>query len=163
MKKFSQTLIKGMNWMLLGILTLLGFPNCKNTSADEYGTPYAEYVIKGKVVGEKENPLIGIPVIVRAEFTKKNGVILDNYHLYTDTVYTDQQGEYIQQRTDFPSELDMTVIANGVEEKNDATYATDSIKFNITGKDFSGGDGWYRGKVEKTAPTVKLGEKKTDE
>lgn len=166
MKKSIRPIIKGTNWALAGLLTLLGFAGCDNEDDPdgpiicEYGAPYAEYVIKGKVTGESGNPLADIPVVVKANFSKRPGVILDNYHLYTDTVYTDQQGDFEQKRGGFPAAMDMTVIANGVDGKKKENFATDSVKFNIVDKDFKGGEGWNAGTVEKTAPTIKLKENK---
>lgn len=74
-------------------LVLLGFSACSSGEdpLDMYGTPVAEFNIKGKVV-DSENPekgLPGIQVLVRSRKTDYNRA---------DTLYTDAEGEFIHQK-----------------------------------------------------------------
>lgn len=58
--------LTGMNKLLAGLLTLLGFSlaACDKIGADEYGAPYVEYEIKGKVVNDKGTAIPDIQVIL---------------------------------------------------------------------------------------------------
>lgn len=47
-------------WMLL--LSLLGFAGCDEPQEDMYGTPYAEYTVKGRVTDAAGTPIAGIEV-----------------------------------------------------------------------------------------------------
>ena len=61
MKRFYPHFLNSMNWVLAGLLTLLGF-SCSDSDDDgggqveEYGCPHANYEIKGKVVNRPNNP-----------------------------------------------------------------------------------------------------------
>ena len=55
-------------WMLL--LSLLGFAGCDEPQEDMYGTPYAEYTVKGRVTDAAGTP-IGRPFApIRGEPTR---------------------------------------------------------------------------------------------
>ena len=41
MKKLNRKLIRGTNWALAGLLSLLGFSSCGNP-VEEYGSPHAD-------------------------------------------------------------------------------------------------------------------------
>jgi len=61
--KTKKVLLKSINWLLAGILTLLGFTGCEKNGVDEYGVPYADYTIKGEVVNKATGkPVEGIQV-----------------------------------------------------------------------------------------------------
>ena len=50
-----HSILKGFNWILAGLLSLLGFSVTSCGATDEYGSPYAEYELKGKVIDGPEN------------------------------------------------------------------------------------------------------------
>ena len=59
--KTKSILIKGINMMLAGALSLLGFAGCQKTDETflaEYGVPHTDYSVKGMVV----NKVTGKPV-----------------------------------------------------------------------------------------------------
>ena len=60
----SKIFIKGVNWALAGILSLLGLTNCCDRyGAPEYGSPHADYTLKGTVVNKATGqPITGIYV-----------------------------------------------------------------------------------------------------
>ena len=61
--KTNKAFIKGINWVLAAIISMLGFAGCDSIGADEYGTPYADYTIKGVVVNKATGkPIAGIRV-----------------------------------------------------------------------------------------------------
>ena len=59
MKNPNHKLLKVANWLLAGILALLGFSACNDDEEqpDMYGTPHANFTIKGKVVNDESMPL----------------------------------------------------------------------------------------------------------
>lgn len=60
MKK-NKTFIKTLNLILTGLLVILGFSNCEPRM--EYGTPNADYSVKGKVVNKEDSkPVEGIRI-----------------------------------------------------------------------------------------------------
>ena len=62
--KINKVFIKSVNWALAGMLSLLGFVSCKKTKTElEYGSPYADYTLKGTVVNKATGkPITGIRV-----------------------------------------------------------------------------------------------------
>ena len=61
--KINRAFIKGTNWALAGLIGLLGFTNCDKYGPDEYGTPNADYTVKGTVVDKVTGkPIKGIRV-----------------------------------------------------------------------------------------------------
>ena len=83
------------NRILSGVLVLLGFNACDGTGADEYGTPYCRFEIKGKVLDELREPVKDARVIVK-ELTS-DGEPMGAY-------YTDSQGIYKADSTDIKME-----------------------------------------------------------
>ena len=58
--------------MMSGALVLLGFTSCDENSTGtgrcEYGTPYAKYEIKGKVMGEDRQVVSDARILVPVSF-----------------------------------------------------------------------------------------------
>ncbi len=127
------------NRLMVGILALLGFAGCDQTGPDEYGTPLAEYRVKGKVVdADTKQPVTGMQVV--------SGVPLDGDKLQwyeADTVYSDVKGEFEIVHRSYPTRT-YRVIWEDMRETPE--YKKDSTDLAITGK-FSGGSGWYEGHV----------------
>jgi len=56
--KIKMVIIKGINLILIGLLSLLGFTGCVKEPVDEYGTPHADYSVKGSAVNKTtEKPI----------------------------------------------------------------------------------------------------------
>ena len=63
MKTDRRTFIKSMNRVLAGAIGMLGFAGCNIMGAEEYGTPHADYTVKGAVVNKAtKKPVGGIRV-----------------------------------------------------------------------------------------------------
>jgi len=64
MKTDRRAFLKQINWVLAGILGMLGFAGCDIVGGkEEYGTPYADYTVKGAVVNKATGkPIAGIRV-----------------------------------------------------------------------------------------------------
>jgi putative lipoprotein (rSAM/lipoprotein system) len=61
--KTVKVFFKGMNWVLAGVLSILGFVSCDRHGPIEYGSPYSDYTVKGSVVNKATGkPIEGIYV-----------------------------------------------------------------------------------------------------
>ena len=69
-------------WMLL--LSLLGFAGCDEPQEDMYGTPYAEYTVKGCVTDAAGTPIAGIEVRRPSWGSDPSAVRTDTRGAYTD-------------------------------------------------------------------------------
>ena len=129
-----------MRRILQMLLTILGFTGCDLlTSCMEYGSPYAEFELKGTVSdGEKLIENVGVSF-------SSNNPYLDSL-----TMITDHKGEFsfkasYTEATDFQ----YTLIANDLNGK----YESDTIKGYILRSDFKRkkrDDQWFDGKATKT-------------
>ena len=69
MKIDRRTFIKKMNWALAGMIGMLGFSGCEKIGVEEYGTPHADYTVKGAVTNKATGkPIAGIRVGYSCEF-----------------------------------------------------------------------------------------------
>ena len=155
------------------IAMLLALIGIGSTSCDEiasilgggmmcmYGTPTAEYSVKGKVTDEKGKGLEGIRVIINGQVGEREGVVLDdNADLlcFSDTLATDSKGNFSLERQGFPADRiyikyqDIDGPANGGEFKSNTLVINDL--------EFKGKKGaWIIGKVEIVDADVVLKEK----
>ena len=76
MKKMKQK--KVLEQSLCGVLALLGFAACAETSV-EYGTPTMDFWVRGKVISDDGKALKDIQVIVKNE----------------NAYYNDEEGELV--------------------------------------------------------------------
>jgi putative lipoprotein (rSAM/lipoprotein system) len=69
-------LIERANWILAGILSILGFPGChlEKYGLEEYGVPYATFSFRGTVIDEVGKPVKDIKVEVGID----GDVVMDN-------------------------------------------------------------------------------------
>lgn len=90
--KQSSKWLRAFNVFLSSILALLGYTSCE--SAEEYGSPYAKYEIKGKVLDKESKTAVeGARIIVKP--LNQNLKPLSSY--YADTLSTDKEGTYLYQ------------------------------------------------------------------
>ena len=80
------------------ILALFGFTNCDRMGRDMYGTPHADFVIKGTVENiENNQPIEGIQVkFIERLFIDMNG----NEHIRYEITNTNEDGFFRFQGTD---------------------------------------------------------------
>mgnify|MGYP005933250789 FL=1 len=144
MKKVSTSLLKSINWLLGGILALLGFSACDG-GADMYGTPYANFTIKGKVVNEGSAPIPDIEIKCLAEHHGDSRSWFDTI----PAVSTSSAGTFTCQFEEFPTGK-LRIIATDVDGALNGSYKKDSTDITVSGNDYKGGKGgWFKGSVEK--------------
>lgn len=149
MKKIA---LKTYGKLLAFILSFFGLSNCDIVEPRvEYGTPSADYIVKGKVIVEGTNtPIEGIGIIV-PDRQQKN---------YGDTVYTDARGEYtIELKGVFPFGTEkMKVIAKDLDEDKNGLFQADSTEISFTKNDLvkKGSGNWHEGTYQKTNQNFSL-------
>ena len=131
------------NRILSGLLVLLGFIACDGTGADEYGTPYCRFEIKGKVLDELREPVKDARVIVK-ELTS-DGEPMGAY--YTDTLYTQENGEFRFLNEQAGGYGKYRLVC----EDSPGIYKADSTDIKM---EPTGGKGWYQGSDTKEVDFV---------
>ncbi|WP_297906911.1 radical SAM-associated putative lipoprotein [uncultured Parabacteroides sp.] len=147
MKRMHLKLLKKANYILASLLMLLGF-SCSNEEGGgscEYGTPYANFQIKGKVVDTNENPIPNAQIRIN-----QNDADVYSYGwLHTDTIKTDANGEFEWKKSDFPILRYRLITEDIDDEKNGGQFASDTTQVTFGSEEFTGGDNWYAGSASK--------------
>lgn len=130
MKKISSRKICSAIFPLLGVAA-----SCNPIGACEYGTPMADFEIKGKVTDSENTPIPGIEVSAHDFRTGNSGTL------------TGKDGSFSLSFRQFPAELvDINVKDIDGEENggvfNDCTVSVPVVQTEKPAKD----DNWYSGK-----------------
>ena len=148
------------------LLALLGIGGCSEINNEDdpfqamsmYGTPSAQFSVKGKVTDEKGKAIQGLQVILGERLYDSSSVIWDKHYYPIDTLTTDSNGVYqFESGKVFPIE-NLQVDVNDIDgpagggEFNSAT----TVVKNIT---YKGGSNWYCGKADIKVPDFKLKKK----
>ena len=156
MKKLNRKFIRGTNWALAGLLSLLGFTGCGKDDnggggiSVEYGVPSANFKVLGRVTNEQGQPLGGMRVAasnVTAVWGK--GPDQCNVYLLRDTVYTASDGTFVRIYSTFPA--DSVYIHMKIEDSAEpSVYDSDSIAVGFAKDDLKGVcRTWFLGGAEK--------------
>ena len=156
MKKLNRKLIRGTNWALAGLLSLLGFTGCgKDDNGGgginvEYGAPSANFKVLGCVTNEQGQPLGGMRVVA-SEVTVVWGKGPKQCYsgLLRDTVYTASDGSFVGIYSTFPA--DSVYIHMKIEDSAEpSVYDSNSIAVGFAKGDLKDGDrSWFLGAAEK--------------
>ena len=145
--KAGKTGFFAMLLALVGISATSCWPVCM------YGTPSAEWSVKGKVIDEAGEPVPGLQVALGNRVDNEPGVIYDENYYPLDTLKTGPDGTYQIVRNGFPlSQLQVDVKdidgeANGGEFQ-DVTLVVKDFQFED-------GDGaWYSGHADINVPDI---------
>lgn len=133
MKKSKKRLLVWVNQILSGMLVLLGFTSCFGETPDEYGSPYAKYEIKGKVVDAEHQVIPGARILMR------KGVLIGGDAIgfvQSDTTYTEKDGTFLYKTEGLYGAFRV------VCEDTSGTYKADSTDVY---PELTGGKGWYEG------------------
>jgi putative lipoprotein (rSAM/lipoprotein system) len=184
MKKFNRKFIKGTNWVLAGLISLLGCASCDddfekrdepdneivnhegdNNGANEgddeeeiaveYGTPYARFIVSGKVTDTDHQGLKSIRVVVpRVDHHQRatSGFIPDQKIItkeVRDTIYTKENGNFEYEYTGFPTNDSINVILQFEDVAETPRFESDSAKVAFFSSELREGDRWYSGAAKK--------------
>jgi len=154
MKKLYRPFIKGTNWALAGLLSLLGF-SCSDNDSDgmaEYGVPTTTYTIKGKVINEQGEVIPAIQI----EVVKYKG---DAYE-EKEITHSQPNGNFAWQGylTNFGDDATFDVITTDIDGELNGSYQADTTSVTFKKEELTGADGkWNYGKAEKEI-TIQLKE-----
>jgi putative lipoprotein (rSAM/lipoprotein system) len=136
--------------IITGLLALLGFSGCNVFFDDDgggsklmYGSPRADFEIKGRVTDADGDPVRDIKIVVGST---------DSAGYEFGVGITDAHGFYRVTGGDWFGGSDITVAAEDIDgDKNGGDFAAGTVKVEVKGEDYIGGDDdWYMGKFTKT-------------
>jgi len=173
--KIKRAFIKGTNWALAGLIGLLGFTNCEEDMRTEYGTPNADYTVKGTVVDKATGkPIKGIRVGYDSQyrFGTMYGVFPTPYQPKA-SVTTDAKGEYklteLFYISDFPMDdnskptFARPVYIEDIDREINGLYSDTIINVDFKNAVQTGKPGhWYNGEFTVTKD-IQLTEQKSNE
>ena len=147
MKKINNFWFRSSAWLLNSILLLLGFSSCDSNGSEMYGTPYATYSLKGKVVDAQKQPIPDIEVKIK----ERHGSV---YYSHTAPLKTNASGEFSFKES-FSTGGDFRLVARDVDGTANGSFKSDSIE--ITMDKPSGGDGsWFQGSASEEDIVITL-------
>ena len=151
MQYLQHFIQKYTNYVLAGLLSLLGFSSCGDADL-EYGTPHATYEIKGKVTDEAGKPIPDVHVQCSTEYTRENSHGYDRI----PAVRTSSDGTYLSRFGEFPTSS-IRVVVTDVDGEANGSFQPDSVDIIITQKDYKKPSGhWDEGTATKENISFKL-------
>ena len=119
------------------------------TACAKYGTPSADFIVKGKVTDKSTQKPIKDIAVIRKTHTSPYG---------NDTVKTNADGEFEMRFTEFPGTSHWIFAEDLDGTKNGGLYTPDSLKINSSQmKKIKKGTGsWFEGTFEKTDANFQL-------
>ena len=163
----KNLLIKSTNWILAGIIGLFGFAGCSTDDYPvEYGTPSADYTVKGAVVNEATGePIPGIRVgYYPQEWDEDVFGPQPQYWEYTAHVVTSTNGEFTLTTMMFPlgSDKIVPVYVEDIDGEENGSFGAKMVDVDFTDAVHSGNPGnWYSGMYTVTT-TIQLAEVQID-
>jgi len=148
METNRRAFIKKMNWTLAGIIGMLGFVGCKKITC-EYGSPYADYTVKGTVVNKATGkPIEGIRVGYNSQYisTAMYGVIPTPYQPKVH-VLTNAKGEF-KLTNSFSVEENQTlpVYVEDIDGEKNGLFQWERLQVDFSNAEHSGKPKrWYKG------------------
>ena len=159
--KINRAFIRGTNWALAGLISMLGFTTgCeKAESVVEYGTPNADYTVKGSVVNKADGkPIEGISIGYNPTLmaTTLYGILPTPYKPKA-SVTTDAKGEF-KLKSNFsigefqPDENGLvSVYVEDIDGEKNGLFQSEVLKVNFKNAEHGGKPkSWYNGEYTKT-------------
>ena len=156
--KINRALIKGTNWALAGLISLLGFTGCEKENLLEYGTPNADYTIKGTVVNKANGkPIEGIRVGYSSgsQIVPMYGVLPAPYKPKA-SVLTNAKGEFILKDHFHAGEFRMdegvlSVYVDDINGEKNGWFQSEMLEVDFSKAERSGKPkNWYNGEYTIT-------------
>ncbi|MCL2738323.1 MAG: radical SAM-associated putative lipoprotein [Bacteroidales bacterium] len=156
----KKVFLKGVNWALAAIITMLGFAGCNKIGVDEYGTPHADFTVKGAVVDKVTGkPIKGIRVGYSPHFrvVPMYGVIPTPYQPKAH-VLTNDKGEFVLRDKFYTSEFylmdnapTLFVSVEDIDGALNGWYGSEYLQVDFSKAPLSGKPkGWYEGEYTVT-------------
>lgn len=133
------------SWLLTTLVGFLGFTACLPWEGPRmmYGTPYATYSIKGKVVNNINEPIPAIQIVIDGDNGRPGSI---NQVI----VATDAKGEFAKVYSfTQPLDTEFTLKLEDIDGMVNGLYKSSSQKVSIKKSELNGGSGWNSGSVQK--------------
>ena len=117
-----------------------------------YGSPYADWSVKGKVVDENHNPVGGLQVALGNRFQNSPSVIYDVNYEPLDTLQTATDGTYELRRSSFPIQQLEIHVQDIDGEKNGGEFEEAGLL--VKKIEYTGAKGWYEGHADIEVPDI---------
>ena len=143
---------KVSGWLLTAFLSVLGFSSCEPWDMPvEYGTPNANYSVKGMVTDEANKPIPGIKVTIG-----KSGLPYNSYY-DLKTLSTDANGQFVKSYIgESLRDITFSLTFEDVDGPLNGEFATKEQTVEIKMTELKdGSSSWYKGEATKEI-TVKL-------
>ena len=164
--KINRALIKGTNWALAGLISMLGFTGCDKFGPDEYGpmveygVPNMDFTVKGVVVDKAtQTPIKGIRVGYSPEFWAMTmyGVLPAPYKPKA-FVLTNSKGEYKLTDRFYIGEIQMNdsistlpVYVEDIDGEENGLFQSEYLQLDIKEAIYNKEQkGWYAGEYTLT-------------
>ncbi len=150
--------LKLCRWAL-GILGLAAVDSCGGLlGKEEYGCPYSDYEIKGKVVDKNTGK--PLPQIEVEAFTSHKGpdgqIVLDPIYIHKDTTKLDGIFNISGQGMVFDEKI---VLKCRDIDTSDGYHGETQVSVKVTDKDTGNAGTWYHGKFVYDASEIQMEEK----
>lgn len=147
MKTFYKRSLNWINYLLCGLLGLLGF-SCDSEEIGggvcEYGTPWATYQFKGHVLDDSGKPIENLRV---KAIPANSDQAIDEIR---DTTRTDADGAFLIEMSHFPTPFFKLIAEDTDGEANGGLFSDKTTQIEIEDSEYQEGDGrWYHGKVTR--------------
>ena len=170
--KIKKLFIKCTNWILAGLISTLGFAGCWKFGVDEYGvkpveygTPHADYTVKGTVVNEASGgPISGIRVgYYPQEWDEDVFGPPSVYYGSKAYVITDTNGEFkLTANSSRNSNNTIPVYVEDIDGEENGLFQPKMAEVDFSNAVHSGKtEHWYRGEYTVTT-TIQLTEIEID-
>jgi len=152
--RINKRLIKGINWALVGFLSMLGFVGCEKAGMEEYGTPHADYTVKGVVVDKATGkPIKGIRVGYSCGTcpTLEYGVLPTSYTPKSH-VTTNEKGVFKLTDSSFPGEFPiLPVHIEDIDGKENGLFQSERLEADFKKAERTKKpERWYEGEYTVT-------------
>ncbi|GEM_PF-446394 len=129
MKRRRNQRLKCLNYLLAGVILLLGFPSCLDDTDsglnEQYGSENSRYTIKGKVINKENKVVPDIQLIVKGLVRTTS---YSEYERSVDTLYSDTKGEFLFKNVIIANEMRYSIIHRDIDKQgNIKTYLTDTV------------------------------------
>lgn len=137
--------------LLLGLLGLSA-TSCIIPIPSMYGSPNAQWSVKGRVIDEDGRGVPGLQVALGNQIENEPGIIYDQNYWPLDTLRTDTDGVYQVHSGGFPLSNLQIDVKDVDGEANGGDFA--DVSLLVREIEFEGGKGWYEGNAEINVPDI---------
>ncbi|MCD7977818.1 MAG: radical SAM-associated putative lipoprotein [Tannerellaceae bacterium] len=152
MKMLSHLFTKHTSWLFPCLLSLLGF-SCSDSDDPEpliceYGSPFAHFAIKGKVVSETDQKALpDMQVIINYDSQIRDSTYATYFR---DTLYTDINGDFEWDTHDITLyHMPVKIITSDPDTLSGTTFAPDTTLVTFESSDMQNAERWFEGEAEK--------------